>query len=407
MLAGLRFVGLYSDLTVPDSSVLDAALGTIAAAGPHTRMALNPVPGKRLWSQRPAFPLTVQQIPDAVAAGDSASIMQYVRRQPGTHRPLEVFASQRHLAFDIDHGLGGGHFVVELVRALYDLSSGHRSPWLESDDATLALPRALVRTFGLHPARALSAWRCATALRAANVAANLPAAAGESVSWSPSPAVTIAYLGGEAEAAVNHWRLAHVEKPSSAALWLYIVRHALRAAGLPMTDSVVMAFDCRRYLPKGHTASSNFMIGLEFPFASDQSVTGLITLLRGFRDSALPLAQLGMASGRAVLRAGRKPNLPNGTTSGVQAALMYSDMGHISALDDLPWRGSGERSLTGLLDPATPNGVTVYCSRIGEARRVSMSFHDNVFERHVFDKAAEYLRDPVRLLSAHPTKLPG
>jgi hypothetical protein len=114
-----------------------------------------------------------------------------------------------------------------------------------------------------------------------------------------------------------------------------------------------------------------------------------------------------VASARAVLRAEHKPEVPASSAVGVPANLMYSEMGHLTMLDDLPWSGSGERSLTGLLDPATPDGVTVYCSRIGDARRVSMSFHDNVFDREIMERAATLLTDPTRFLPSHTTKLPN
>lgn len=399
MLAGLRFVGLYRDLIVPDPAVLNAALATITAASPHTRVALNPVPGKRLWSQNGTRPPTVQQIPDDVTAGGNAAILEYIRRRPGAHRPLEVFASQRHIAFDIDHGLGGGQYVVELMLALFDLSHGRPSPWVDGNDVVLALPWALARTFGLHPARARRAWRCATDLRAANAAGHVPAPVAESTPWSPSPAVVIANVDAEAEAAVKDWRRTHAGKSGGAAIWLFIVRQALRAAGLPMTDSVVVAFDCRRYLPKQATTNSNFMIGLEIPFDQDQTLSTLIALLRECKDAGMPLAQLGVASAKAVLRAEARPDTPSTRAVGVPASLMYSEMGHLTMLDDLPWSDADERSLTGLLDPATPDGVTVYCSMVGSARRLSISFHDNVFERCVFDQVVHLLKDPILLLA--------
>jgi len=122
-IAGLRYVVLFADLETPLPSELNDALSTIAAAGPHTRVALTPQPGRRLWSYDPRAPLSVYQLPDAVAKDGSAAVLQYIRRRPGFRHPLEVHVSQRQIAFDADHGLGDGRFVVELISALFALIS--------------------------------------------------------------------------------------------------------------------------------------------------------------------------------------------------------------------------------------------------------------------------------------------
>jgi hypothetical protein len=78
---------------------------------------------------------------------------------------------------------------------------------------------------------------------------------------------------------------------------------------------------------------------------------------------------------------------------------MYTDMGHITTLDDLPWRGQDNRDHAGLLDPAGPDGITVYNTRIGDGRNISISFHDNVFDRGTIDLATEHLSHPTRFLA--------
>ena len=126
----------------------------IAAAGPHTRVALTPQPEKRIWTYDPAAPLPVHQLPDAVADDGSAAVLQYIRRRPGYRHPLEVHVSQRRIVIDADHGLGDGRFFLDLLSALLAVSGGRASQWVINDDTRLALPRALVATFGIHPARA-------------------------------------------------------------------------------------------------------------------------------------------------------------------------------------------------------------------------------------------------------------
>jgi hypothetical protein len=397
-IAGLRYIGLLADLNTPALAELNDALSTIAAAGPHTRVALTPQPEKRIWTYDPAAPLPVHQLPDAVADDGSAGVLQYIRRRPGYRHPLEVHVSQRRIVIDADHGLGDGRFFLDLLSALLAVSGGRASQWVINDDTRLALPRALVATFGIHPARARMAWRYAAGLRSTHAVLPNAAVGGESVAWSPSFAVSVAHVNADAESAVDEWRRANTGKAGSAAVWLYIVRQALRAADLQMTDRVMVGFDCRRYLPRGSTANGNFVMGVEVPLVDQDKLPTVGTRLRECTSSAVPLAAMGVLSARALLRVGRMPITPSSCNVGALASVMYSDLGHIMSLDDLPWRGDTERDFTGLLDPGGPDSITVFNTRIGAARNISISFHDNVFDRRVIDKAADYLKDPIRFL---------
>jgi hypothetical protein len=341
----------------------------------------------------------VHQVPDAVANDGNAAVLQYIRRRPGYRHPLEVHVSERQIAFDADHGLGDGRLIIELLSALFALCSGRTSPWVTNVDTRLVLPRALVRTFGIHPSRARMAWKDVAGLRATDTVSLNDTSGGASVAWSPSFAVTVAHVNADAESAVNEWRRASAEKVGSGAVWLYIVRQALHAAGLQMTDRVMVAFNCRRYLPEGNTSNSNFVMGLEIPFAVNETLPALVTRLAEFTVSAVPLGVMGIVSAQALRRAGRKPITPTSCNPGAPARVMYSDMGHLTSLDDLPWRGHGERVNPGLLDPAGPEGITVLNARIGCTRNISISFHDNVFDRRVIDRAADYIKDPIRFLT--------
>ncbi|HEY7052898.1 MAG TPA: hypothetical protein VH496_12320 [Mycobacterium sp.] len=263
----------------------------------------------------------------------------------------------------------------------------------------LALPRALIRTFGIHPTRARMAWGCAARLRSAQTDRFEAASTSETAVWSPSFAVSVAHVDADVETSVNKWRAENAENAGSAAVWLYIVRQALHAAGLQMSDQVMIAFECRRYLPSRLTVNGNFVEGIAIPCAVDETLPVIAARLRECTTSAIPLAAMGAVSARALFRAGRKPDMPSSCDVDVPAAMMYTDMGHITSLDDLPWRGEDERSFTGLLDPGAPESITVLNSRIGAGRSISISFHDNVFDRRMIERAADYLTDPTQFLT--------
>src|SRR6185312_542668 len=98
---------------------------------------------------------------------------------------------------------------------------------------------------------------------------------------------------------------------------------------------------------------------------------------------------------RTLVRAGRRPPTPSSRFAGASANVMYTDMANIKSIDDVPWRNHDRRSFTGLTDPAGADSITVFNTRIGSTRNISISFHDNVFDRGIIGRAAEFLEEPV------------
>lgn len=397
MLAGARFVALFGEFDVPHTSVLDEALARIAAAGPHTRVALDPRPEMRLWPYLPSELVAVRALPRSVVEAGKTAVLQHIRRRSGPRAALEIHASERHIALDVDHGLGDARFALELIGALFDHSEGRTSRWTTDNDTPLALLRSVIRTFGANPQWARPAVRYA-----AEQWFRRPTdggGAGNPMPWSPSFAVRIAHIDADTEAAVHDWRRAQSDAPGSAAVWLYIVRQALQAAELSMTDRVMTAFDCRRYLSRRQRANGNFIIGLEVPFASGDALSAVSARVRDLVMAAVPLAGMAAVSARAMLPFGRDPNRrAHIYRPGAPAHVMYSDLGTVRMIDDAPWRMGGDRSLTALLDTAGPHAVTVLNNRIGDTRNLSISFNDNVVDSQIIDRAVRYLADPMPFL---------
>lgn len=398
VIAGVRYIVLLADLDVPSAAQLRAAASTIAAAGLHTRIGLTPQPGERSWFYDLDIEVPVHELPDTVAKLESAAVLQHIRDRPGPRRPFEILRSERHLAIDTDHGIGDGHFSVDVVNALFALCDGRTTPWVVNRDSRLALTRALFRNFALHPSQALQAWRTATESHGSVESA---CAQGELMPWSPSRAVVVADIGPDSEAALNRWRRKQAQNAGSAGVWLYIVRRALYGAGLPMADDVMIAFNCRRYLSRGRTVNGNFIVGLQMRCGANEALDTVAARLRKVTSERVPLAAMGLLSARGLVRPQCKPAIPARRQTGSPASVMYTDMGHLTALDGLPWNGGeGRRSYTGLLDVQTPEGVTVLNSRIGSTRRLSISFNDNVFDRHMIERSADLMSDPMGFLSS-------
>jgi hypothetical protein len=164
-----------------------------------------------------------------------------------------------------------------------------------------------------------------------------------------------------------------------------------------MAPGAMVAFDCRRYLPTGRAVNGNFMIAIDLPIPGDEPVTNIGARMREITASGLPLAVLGAASARAFLR-NTADSTPDSRRAGVVANVMYSDLGHVTPLERLPWVAGSEPTFTGLLDPGGPDIITVFNNRISGIRRISLSFHDNVFDRHTVERVMDQLTNPVRFL---------
>ncbi len=397
-MAGSRHSGLFARLNVPEPRVLERALAAIVAAGPHTRLGLVPDPDNRRWTYDPDTRVPLRPLPDDVVQAGSAAILEHIRRVPVNPRPFEVHYSREHLAFDIDHGVGDGHFAHDVVNALFDVCRGRASRWVSRGDTRLAVPRALVHTFARHPRRARTAVQFAGELRSLRSSRLASAPSIESVDWTPSYAAAVGHVNAGAESAVEEWRRSQPHKSSGAATWLYIARQALHGAGIPMTGTVMLPFGCRRYLPEGASANGNFMVGLDFPIALDETTSVVAQRLRDYTTSTVSMIGLGAVSGLALVPSHRSRVVPSTRSVDPVGRITYSDMGIVTALDNLPWLNATDRYHIGFMDPSTPEGISVLSIRVGPTRKIVISFHDNVFARPVIDEVVDSMTNPMQFL---------
>lgn len=405
VLSGGRFILLAADLDVPAPSVVRDALNTILTAGPHTRIGLQPT-GSRLWIYRPSMSVPVHELPIDVAHAGIDTVLQYIRRRPGTRHSLEVHVSDRHIAVDIDHGLGDGGLATGLIATILALARGDASKWLNETDIRLPLLKATLRTFGTKPSLLRDVVAVFGTLKedgqrpsggALPPVADLPG-----LNWSPSFSVESVTIGADRQSEVDSWRKANIPSCGTSFTWLFIARRALRAAGFRIADDVMVAFNCRRYLPDGERVIDNFAAGLEIAVTDESSMDAMGARVRRITSSALPLAALGMVSTVAQFRPrGTRDKCPEQRWAGESAVrLMYSDLGRIVAFDDAPWRSDDDPSFSGLLDPATPESITLFSSVVHGVRTVSASFHDNVVDRNKVADAMRRIREePLRLLN--------
>lgn len=396
-LAGARYVGCLENVAVPSAALIEGALKSAAQAGQYTRVGLLPSSGTRLWTFESQLSPTIRAVPQDVADTGSAAVLQYIRRHSALRQPFQVYVSDRHIAVDVDHGLGDARLFVDFVDALFSMRAGRHPRWIAERDTRFALSRALVRTFAAHPSRVASASRRVLESRTDAAPAEMETKA---TSWSASVAVEDLHLGAEHGRAVDRWRETNAPKAGRAATWLMIVRRALAAAGIDLADSVRLVTDCRRYLPRGHRVNANFIFGLKVLAPVGRAVADVAHEIKEQVDSGFPVLAMGLVSARSLVwPRPRSLGAPDVWRPGAPADMVYSDVGPLTPLDDAPWQLGEPKVVTALLDPASPSHVSVFTGVIGGERTISFTFHDNVYDQSSIRRATDAIRsDPIRLL---------
>lgn len=300
----------------------------------------------------------MRELPSELADRGTTAVLEYIRNLTVPRGPVDVYLSDRHIAFDIDHGLGDARLYIDCVTTLFELIRGPGSSWLRDRDTPIPVIHALAHTFA-NPSRLRSAW---TEARQRATPVRNRSAAGAPAAPPPSAAVQVIHVDAATEREVDDWRAADGAGVSRAVAWLVIVRTALAQAGL---DAPVGAIDAA---------------------------------VKARLDAALPLLALTSTSARnlaAPLSATRAERAPADTP----VELAYSDVGRLSPFEHLPWLPDRPRSINAALQPWAPADISVFSGTIGRERSITVSYHDDVHDSRLLQEAAEVIRtDPIRLL---------
>ncbi|WP_179467627.1 hypothetical protein [Mycolicibacterium vinylchloridicum] len=393
-MAGTRYVGCLENVVVPQRDLVAAALDIITRSGPHTRLGLTPDARAWRWSWAAESAPEIRELPSEVADRGTTAVLEYIRNLMVPRGPVDVYLSDRHIAFDIDHGLGDARLYIDCVTTLFELIRGAGSSWLRDRDTPIPVIHALAHTFA-NPSRLRSAW---TEARQRATPVRSRSAAGAPAAPPPSAAVQVIHVDAATEREVDDWRAADGAGVSRAVAWLVIVRTALAQAGLPLTDALRLVVDCRRYLRPHDRVNANFISGLSVQAGLDAPVGAIDAAVKARLDAALPLLALTSTSARnlaAPLSATRAQRAPADTP----VELAYSDVGRLSPFEHLPWLPDRPRSINAALQPWAPADISVFSGTIGRERSITVSYHDDVHDSRLLQEAAEVIRtDPIRLL---------
>ncbi len=393
-MAGTRYVGCLENVVVPPREQVAAALDTITRSGPHTRLGLIPDSRAWRWSWNAESAPTIREVPAEVADRGTTAVLDHIRALAVPRGPVDVYLSDRHIAFDIDHGLGDARLYIDCITTLFDLIDGNESKWLKDPDTSIPVLHALTNTFA-SPGRLRSA---VSEARHRPIPGRLRSSPHAPATDLPSAAVEVIHIDASTEREVDRWRAADAAGVSRAVTWLAVIRTALAQAGLPLTDTLRLVVDCRRYLRPHERVNANFISGLSVQAAPEAPIGAIDAAVKARLDAALPLLALTSTSARnlaAPLSATRAHQAPPQT----RVELAYSDVGRLSPFENLPWIPGRPRSINAALQPWAPADISVFSGMIGHERSVTLSYHDDVHDRRLLQEAAEAIRtDPIRLL---------
>lgn len=391
-MAGTRYVGCLEGVVVPPRELVAHALDTITRAGPHTRLGVRPDPRALRWTWDAGSAPPIHELPVDVAARGSHGVIDYINHRTTSRAPVEVYLSDRHMAFDVDHGLGDAHLYVDCIATIFDVVQGNSSTWLTGRDTPNPLPRALFQSFVTTPRRMRDA---ITEVRQRPTLKSTPATA----AGSHSPAVEVIHVDQTVEREVDAWRAADSPSTSRAVTWLVIVHTALTQAGVPLSDTARLIVDGRRYLRPDARVNANFISGLPVHAPAGRNVRAIDADVRADLEAGLPLLALASASALGIASLVR-PARQNSVPSNATFQLGFSDLGRLVPFEKLPWSTDRPPSLHAGLQPWDPSDISAFSSTVGRERAVTLSYHRTVHDPHLLREAAEAIRtDPIRLLA--------
>lgn len=403
MMTGARYIGIVGPVAPWTEEQVRRALQMLANAGTGTRISLRPQESSRGWEvQSTIGEDTVRTIPGTITLDEFARTVEEVRRTSNAKSSFQVVLCGDYVLIDTSHELGDGKLFVDLVSAIGEIiSTGELPIWARTPETRHPLLKAIWHWFGRHPKHVVDTVRARIALqRMADPASNeISMSSSELTAWEPSYALEIARSTESIEAGVTKWRKTHAPQSSSATVAVALLRRAFAAVGLNSSPELLIAVNCRRYLPPKSTVNGNFIVGLSVPYSGFGSIDDNGALLNAAYESGLPLAWLSVASSAVRISKPKPHTMPTTVSATPRMQLMYSDLGRPRNFSEASWFGKENFMFTGLLDPAGPDAVTVMSGSVGGERTLSASFHDNVFARAAVKKALHMVTtDPLSLL---------
>jgi hypothetical protein len=406
LLRGDPVVGVLGPMRVPPREAIVRAVRTIAAAGPHTRVALGFDPDAKFWRLDPAnLEEWCEEVVVSVPPVDAESVVALANRQAwllDAQHPLRIVLAGDYIIQVNDHALGDGVLFVDRLAAIISLGTGARTlpEWVRTVPAPHPLRRAVRHTLAHRGAvAALIAERRADR---AHVRAHPAESAGVPVEWRPEMSVVATRIPATRMAGFK--AAARETTATLSASLVVALRRALNGEGVPLSRDPMVIYNLRRYLPDGESAvSGNFVSGLLVRAGNPNDPVSVSEAMRVQIESARPLAALVVGVVKAAL-VGVPSRLWRSVGDRPSANLVFNNLGRAETFDGLPWTTSpDDRTCAIITRPGGPEDVTILMVMVSGVLHVTASFHSNVLDEAAVGRALDrFAADPVSLLRTNP-----
>lgn len=403
-------------ITMPARADLVAAVRRLAQHSETTRIGWIPKSSGRGWEIGQDIDalaeLTVATLHDVPGQDVAAAATQALRRGR-SGLPFRLYAGPDSMHMNVAHRFADGYSMQRVMAAVIQTAhTGELPTWVRHPPVYFATSRAALGFFRRNPdkirALARQSRKVATQAREAAVitggavATGVAAPPAGAVAWSPSIACRYRASSTATFNELKAWRKQHLSGLSTIPLAIGAAETALRNLGIQTSPSPLVLFDARRYLrDRGADITGNFCAGLRLDVPDNADAAMLDQQIKAAVAMGRPLAVLAAGSAQSFLR--RAKPKPTTRTSETRWDMAYTHMGRPADLVRLPFLGDMDtRYFTGLLPPASPQGVTICFTEIGNRINASASFHDNVIDPATVEALLDLVcDDPVALLEQH------
>lgn len=399
---GLRVDYLYGPLEVPSRDDFVAALTTIAATSALSRVGADIAPDGRTrlrdpqrlreWAERIVTAIPGDGLDDFVASYD-----QRASSEP-TADAMRFTLSDRYVLFSGDHSLGDSSILMRMAPAVLAVASGGPLPeWLRRSEPRAALARAVWRTFALHPlkVREVLAGRRTPGAEASSASDELRV-------WNADPAISTTTLTSARFAELRGAHTTPERKiPASVAL-LALVRSALEAEGIVISETSWIPIDARRYLRPGFEMVGNFAPQVQISAPAGATAADFSDEFFAALGSGRPLVSLTLSTLRAPV-AGEAPGF---VSAQPRADVTVTTVPQRDEIDALAWISPDDGWVFASTAPGIePESVRVVIVATRAGATISAAYHANVFERSRVERALARLStgDVLPLVESYAT----
>lgn len=405
LLRGDPVVGVLGPMKVPEREAVVRAVRVLAAAGPHTRVALGFDPDSKHWNIDPdRLDEWCDEIVVSIPALTAEEVVSVGNRQAwlldATH-PLRIVLAGDYVVQVNDHALGDGVLFVDRLAAIISMAAGSAVPtWVADVPVAQPLRRAVRHTLLRRGAVSSLAAERRDDRAVARAHTNDGVDGGEQHEWRPELAVVATSV--PTERMIELKAATRGTNATLSAALIVLLRKALLDEGIALQRDPMVIYNLRRYLPSdASVVSGNFVSGLPVRASDPADPVSLSAAMQAQLESARPLAALVVGVVKASL-VGVPGRLWRAVGEHPAANLVFNNLGRAVPFDALPWTTEPDRRTCAIITrPGGPEDVTILLAMVAGTLHVTASFHSNVLDEGAVTRALDrFCENPTALLPA-------